>query len=91
VLTTIPISSMLTKQYRSQIEVHNLGGFFFLRSALQTTLEQNLRKMTGARYSSRGTIVLLTSLASEGAFKGVGNYTAAKFAVKGLIQTTSIY
>lgn len=78
---------MSTEQYQFQVEVHNLGGFFFLRSSLQMMLEQDLKKLTGARYPSRGAIVLLTSLASEGAFKGVGNYTAAKFAVKGLVQT----
>ena len=32
---------------------------------------------------SRGSIVILTSLASEGTFLGVGNYIAAKHAVKG--------
>lgn len=30
---------------------------------------------------------MLTSLASEGTFLGVGNYVAAKHAVKGLVQT----
>ena len=39
------------------------------------------------RHLSRGSIVILTSLASEGTFLGVGNYIAAKHAVKGLVQT----
>lgn len=45
---------------------------------------------SSARYMSRGSIVILTSLASEGAFLGVGNYVAAKHAVKGLVQTAGI-
>ncbi len=39
------------------------------------------------RRMSRGSIVILTSLASDGTFLGVGNYSAAKHAVKGLVQT----
>jgi NAD(P)-dependent dehydrogenase (short-subunit alcohol dehydrogenase family) len=78
---------MSIDDYRAQIEVHNVGGFLFLRTALQTLLEQEPCTFTGSRYPTRGSIVLLTSLASEGAFIGVGNYTAAKYAVKSLVQT----
>jgi NAD(P)-dependent dehydrogenase (short-subunit alcohol dehydrogenase family) len=78
---------MAIDQYRSQIEVHNIGGFLFLRTALQSLLEQEPRLSVGSRYPTRGSIVLLTSLASEGAFIGAANYIAAKFAVKGLMQT----
>ena len=39
------------------------------------------------RHMSRGSIVILTSLASEGTSQGIGNYIAAKHAVKGLVQT----
>ena len=42
------------------------------------------------RPPTRGSIVMLTSLASEGAFLGVGNYIAAKHAVKGMVQTAAI-
>lgn len=73
--------------YRAQVEVHNIGGFLFLRAALKTLLEQEPQTPIASRYPIRGSIVLLTSLASEGAFIGVGNYTAAKFAMKGLVQT----
>ncbi|KAL9616518.1 MAG: hypothetical protein Q9160_008611 [Pyrenula sp. 1 TL-2023] len=45
---------------------------------------------TSARHMIKGSIVVLTSLASEGAFTGVGNYVAAKHAVKGLVQTAAL-
>lgn len=81
--------------YRSLDEVHNIGSFLCLRTVLQTMLQQVPRAMPVAgrpavsspRHMSRGSIVILTSLASEGTFLGVGNYVAAKHAVKGLVQT----
>lgn len=81
--------------YRSLDEVHNIGSFLCLRTVLQTMLQQVPRPMPVAgrptvsspRHMSRGSIVILTSLASEGTFLGVGNYVAAKHAVKGLVQT----
>jgi NAD(P)-dependent dehydrogenase (short-subunit alcohol dehydrogenase family) len=76
-----PIRDMPIEDYRAQVEVHNIGGFLFLRTALKALAEQDVK----------GSVVLLTSLASEGAFIGVGNYTAAKFAVKGLVQTAGRY
>ena len=82
-----PLSEMTLENYRAQINVHNIGGFLFLKHALQELLKQEMKTTLGARHSGRGSIVMLTSLASEGAFLGVGNYTAAKFAVKGLVQT----
>ncbi|KAL1971041.1 hypothetical protein VTN77DRAFT_2875 [Rasamsonia byssochlamydoides] len=83
-----PISSMSLDDYRQLDEVHNIGSFLVLRATLQAMLQQEPRG-TG-RHMSRGSIVLLTSLASEGAFLGVGNYTAAKHAVKGLVQTAAL-
>lgn len=74
-------------EYRAQVEVHNIGGFLFLRTALRTLLVQGLQVPEGGKFPTRGSVVMLTSLASEGAFKGVGNYTAAKWAIKGLVQT----
>ena len=76
-------------------EVHNIGSFICLRTVLQQMLQQAPRPMSVAgrlttsspRHMSRGSIVILTSLASEGTFLGVGNYIAAKHAVKGLVQT----
>lgn len=75
--------------YRQLDEVHNIGSFLVLRATLQTMLQQEPRATGRAsvKAMSRGSIVLLTSLASEGAFLGVGNYIAAKHAVKGLVQT----
>jgi NAD(P)-dependent dehydrogenase (short-subunit alcohol dehydrogenase family) len=78
---------MTLADYRAQVEVHNVGGFLFLKTALKTLLKQEPQKGPGALHPTRGAIVLLTSLASEGGFIGIGNYTAAKFAVKGLVQT----
>ncbi|KAF2877542.1 hypothetical protein BDV95DRAFT_559512 [Massariosphaeria phaeospora] len=88
--SSTPLSEMSMADYRVQVEVHNIGAFVFLRIALQTMLQQDLHVLPGSRQPTRGAIVLLTSLASEGAFIGVGNYTAAKFAVKGLVQTAAI-
>ena len=76
-------------------EVHNIGSFICLRKVLQKMLQQAPQPMPVAgrlttsspRHMSRGSIVILTSLASEGTFLGVGNYIAAKHAVKGLVQT----
>jgi NAD(P)-dependent dehydrogenase (short-subunit alcohol dehydrogenase family) len=81
---------MTLEDYRSQVEVHNIGGFLFLKTALKTLLKQTPQKAPGALHPSRGAIVMLTSLASEGGFIGIGNYTAAKFAVKGLVQTAGM-
>jgi NAD(P)-dependent dehydrogenase (short-subunit alcohol dehydrogenase family) len=86
-----PIRDMPIEDYRAQVEVHNIGGFLFLRTALKALAEQDLQAPEGSRYPVKGSVVLLTSLASEGAFIGVGNYTAAKFAVKGLVQTAGRY
>lgn len=76
-------------------EVHNIGSFLCLRAVLQIMLQQVPRPMpiagrpttSSPRHMSRGSIVILTSLASEGTFLGVSNYIAAKHAVKGLVQT----
>ena len=86
---------MTLEDYQRLDEVHNIGSFLCVRSILQTMLQQVPRPTPAlgrstadsSRYMSRGSIVLLTSLASEGAFLGVGNYIAAKHAVKGLVQT----
>ena len=86
---------MSLEDYRSMDEVHNIGSFICLRTVLQKMLQQTPQPMPVAgrlktsspRHMSRGSIVILTSLASEGTFLGVGNYIAAKHAVKGLVQT----
>jgi len=78
---------MPIEAYRAQMEVHSVGGFLFLRSALQTLLDNETHGVEANPHASQGSIVLVSSLASEGAFIGVGNYVAAKFAVKGLVQT----
>ena len=89
------ISSMTLEEYRAMDEVHNIGSFLCVRAVLQAMLQQEPRAMplggrspaSSRRGESRGSIVVLTSLASEGAFLRVGNYIAAKHAVKGLVQT----
>ena len=86
---------MSLDDYRSMDEVHNIGSFLCLRKILQTMLQQVPRSMpvvgrrtnASPRHMSRGSVVILTSLGSEGTFLGVGNYIAAKHAVKGLLQT----
>ena len=86
---------MTLEEYRTMDEVHNMGAFLCVRAILRIMLEQTPRPMPVAgrpktsspRHMSRGSIVIVTSLASEGAFLGVGNYIAAKHAVKGLVQT----
>lgn len=86
---------MPLEDYRKLDEVHNIGSFLCLRAVLQIMLQQVPRPMpvtgrptvSSPRHMSRGSVVILTSLASEGTFLGVGNYIAAKHAVKGLVQT----
>lgn len=77
---------MSLETYRSMDEVHNIGCFLVVREVIRTMISQE-PILTRRRNQTRGSIVVLTSLASEGAFLGVGNYIAAKHAVKGLIQT----
>ena len=89
---------MTLEEYRSMDEVHNIGGFLCLREVIRTMLQQDPRPMfvsggettASPRFMGRGSIVILTSLASEGTFLGVGNYIAAKHAVKGLVQTAGM-
>ena len=86
---------MTLEDYRSMDEVHNIGAFLCLRTVLRKMLQQAPQPMpvigrpsvSSPRHMSRGSIIILTSLASEGAFLGVGNYISAKHAVKGLVQT----
>ncbi|PYH84785.1 NAD(P)-binding protein [Aspergillus uvarum CBS 121591] len=66
------------------------GCFLVVRKVLRAmTSQEPIELITprSQRRPTRGSIVILTSLAAEGAFLGVGNYVAAKHAVKGLVQT----
>ncbi|KAK1145275.1 putative PKS/NRPS-like protein biosynthetic cluster [Aspergillus melleus] len=83
-----PISDMSLEAYRSMDEVHNIGCFLVLREVLRAMADQE--PVPTRRTHTRGSIVLVTSLASEGAFLGVGNYIAAKHAVRGLVQTAAL-
>lgn len=56
-------------------EVHSIGSFLIMRAVSRVMLEQEPRMVD--RSCSRGSIVILTLLASEGAFAGVGNYIVA--------------
>ncbi|KAJ5100499.1 Glucose/ribitol dehydrogenase [Penicillium angulare] len=84
-----PISDMSLETYRSMDEVHNIGCFLVLREVTRAMINQD-PVFNKRGHQTRGSIVLLTSLASEGAFLGVGNYIAAKHAVKGLVQTAAL-
>ncbi|KAK8062320.1 hypothetical protein PG997_014417 [Apiospora hydei] len=87
-----PIRDMTLADWRSLDEVHNIGCFLLTRAVLRVMYNQDAVAPTTAadRPPARGAIVMLTSLASEGAFLGVGNYIAAKHAVKGMVQTAAI-
>ncbi|KAI0021212.1 short-chain dehydrogenase/reductase SDR [Xylariomycetidae sp. FL0641] len=88
-----PIRDMSLADWRSLDDMHNIGCFLLTRAALRAMDRQEpatLTTTTDERPPSRGVIVMLTSLASEGAFLGVGNYIAAKHAVKGMVQTAAI-
>ncbi|KAI4599087.1 putative secondary metabolism biosynthetic enzyme [Pestalotiopsis sp. 9143b] len=85
-----PIRDMSLADWRGLDEVHNIGCFLLVRAALRVMDKQDAVATTEGRSPIRGAIVILTSLASEGAFPGVGNYVAAKHAVKGVVQTAAI-
>ncbi|KAI0162490.1 hypothetical protein BJ166DRAFT_269631 [Pestalotiopsis sp. NC0098] len=85
-----PIRDMSLADWRGLDEVHNIGCFLLVRAALRVMDKQDAVTTAEGRSPIRGTIVILTSLASEGAFPGVGNYVTAKHAVKGMVQTAAI-
>jgi len=88
-----PIRDMSLADWRSLDEVHNIGCFLLTRAALRVMDRQDpvaAPGVTDDRPGARGTIVMLTSLASEGAFLGVGHYISAKHAVKGMVQTAAL-
>ncbi|KAI1097531.1 short-chain dehydrogenase/reductase SDR [Jackrogersella minutella] len=88
-----PIRDMPLAEWRSLDDVHNIGCFLLTRAALRVMDKQdtiNPFQTADNRPSTRGSIVMLTSVASEGAFPGVGNYVTAKHAVKGMVQTAAI-
>ncbi|KAI0840951.1 short-chain dehydrogenase/reductase SDR [Hypoxylon sp. FL0890] len=85
-----PIRDMSLADWRNLDEVHNIGCFLLTRAALRVMDQQDPIPTADDRTPARGTIVILSSLASEGAFLGVGNYIAAKHAVKGMVQVAAI-
>ena len=89
-----PITNITLKQYRAMDENHNIATFLCIREALKAMKEQELkavpmgmRESTSRQRQSRGSVTILTSLASEGGFPGKAHYVAAKHACSGLIQT----
>ncbi|KAL8824812.1 MAG: hypothetical protein Q9170_008032 [Blastenia crenularia] len=76
--------------YRAMIESHNIGSFLCIRAVLRVMLEQGPKMMVVAgrktistpRHLSRGSIVIVTSLAAESVAMGMGAYASAKKAVK---------
>ncbi|KAI8628197.1 short-chain dehydrogenase/reductase SDR [Xylariaceae sp. FL1651] len=92
-ISQTPIRNMSLADWHSLDEVHNIGCFLLTRAALHIMDGQDAVKAISTnddRPPVRGAIVMLTSLASEGAFLGVGNYISAKHAVKGMVQTAAI-
>lgn len=88
-----PIRDMSLADWRSLDDVHNIGCFLLTRAGLRVMDKQAAVEPISAfsdRPPIRGAIVMLTSLASEGTFRGVGHYVAAKHAVKGMVQTAAI-
>ncbi|KAF2967398.1 hypothetical protein GQX73_g6141 [Xylaria multiplex] len=84
---------MSLADWRSLNEVHNIGCFLLTRAVLRVMDKQAAVEPISTfsdRPPIRGAIVMLTSLASEGTFRGVGNYIAAKHAVKGMVQIVAI-
>ncbi|KAI1392944.1 short-chain dehydrogenase/reductase SDR [Hypoxylon trugodes] len=85
------IRDMSLSEWRRLDDIHNIGCFLLTRAALRVMDKQDTVAPTIAgRTPIRGAIVMLTSLGSEGAFVGMGNYITAKHAVKGMVQTAAI-
>ena len=84
---------MILDDYRSLKEIQNAGSFLCLRIVLQAMLPQEPRLMPFAGrlnmfspcQMSRGSIVILSSLALESTFSEVGYYIAVKCAVTGVV------
>ncbi|RYP37483.1 hypothetical protein DL768_010863 [Monosporascus sp. mg162] len=84
---------MSLTDWRSLGEVHIIGCFLLTRAAVRVMDGQDAVMpipTADDRPPVRGAIVMLTLLASEVAFLGVGNYTAAKHAVERMVQTAAI-
>lgn len=90
--TLSPIRDMTLASFRGQDDVHNIGCFLMTRAALRVMDKQDaiVPNPTVNQSPVRGSIVILTSIASEGVFLGAGNYNAAKHAVKGMVQTAAL-
>ena len=97
-----PLSEMTPAEYCEENDLHNVGAFLCIRSVVRTMRQQKVRAFTvpgriATPSSSRspyrlgcGSIVILSSLASQGAVREVGGYTAAKHAVEGLVKTAAL-
>ena len=85
---------MPREEYRKLTEAHNMGYFWCLRTVLQTMLQQVPRPMpvigrptvSSPQHMSRGSIVILSSLASEGTFLGVKTYIPGRDPLNRLVQ-----
>ncbi|KAI1087990.1 short-chain dehydrogenase/reductase SDR [Rostrohypoxylon terebratum] len=80
-------------EWRRLDDEHNIGCFLLTRAALRVMDRQDAIILSPAmanRSPVRGTIVMLTSMVSEGPVLGAGNYNAAKCAAKGMVQTAAI-
>ncbi|KAI4118666.1 MAG: hypothetical protein LQ345_001321, partial [Seirophora villosa] len=84
------------EEWRRLSECHGVGSFLCVRAVVRAMLEQEPQPMvvpgrkttaSAPRNMSRGSIVILTSLAAETVVLGLGAYASAKKAVKGLVET----
>lgn len=94
-----PLVDTPLAEFEDLDRIHNIGTFMSLQIVLRTMLAQTQRKLpiaglpdaVAGTYQSCGSIVIVSSLASEGAFLNVSPYIAAKHAVKGLVENAGTY
>ena len=76
-------------------EIHNIGSFLTLREAIRVMKEQEPRAMPlsgrkgkdpSGRNMSRGSIVMISSIAAKGGGQAIAGYISAKHAVDGLVK-----
>ena len=82
---------MSLEEYRRLDEDQNIGTFLCLKWALQAMSLQRPEVAPITQAFHKGSIVIVTSPASEGSLFGLGNYIAAKNAMQGLVQTAGIF
>ncbi|KAL9599942.1 MAG: hypothetical protein Q9219_003504 [cf. Caloplaca sp. 3 TL-2023] len=92
------ISHTTLEEWRKMTDSHSVGCFLCIRAVLGIMLRQSPTHMLvagrphseGPRHMSRGSIVIVTSLAAETVVLGMGAYSSAKRAVKSLVETAAL-